>query len=159
MPQANDIESLFNKAFHIVKLYPGEDALKYAIARLRGINLHQDNWDSFQRLLTLCITPEPATLPLAMELIVKWVNAGYTSLIPEINEVINSLIIQHAPLSHSSEVSYALWACITLRINLTADAVSALSKANDSVIALLVLDCESRGLMTKNLTKPDGNSV
>ncbi|MEB4591412.1 RNA-directed DNA polymerase, partial [Candidatus Thiothrix sp. Deng01] len=151
--QASDIEALINKAFHLHKVYPDEVILSYAIARLRTVAVHPDNWELFQRLLLLCITPEPATFPYAIELIIKWVNAGYGPLVPEISEVVNSIIVTHAPLAHSSEVSHALWASINLGLTLTPEAVSALSKADDSVVALMALDCESRGLMTTTLDK------
>lgn len=151
--QASDIESLINRAFHLHKEFPDEVILSYAIAKLRTVVVHPNNWELFQRLLLLCITPEPATFPYAIELIIKWVNAGYGALIPELHEVVNSIIVTHAPLAHSSEVSHALWASITLGLHLTAEAVSALSKANDSVVALMALDCESRGLMATTLDK------
>lgn len=151
--QASDIEALINKAFHLHKAYPDEVVLSYAIAKLRTVAVHPDNWELFQRLLLLCITPEPATFPYAIDLIIKWVNAGYGPLVPELLEVVNAIIVTHAPLAHSSEVSHALWASITLGLTLEPEAVSALSKADDSVVALMALDCESRGLMTTALDK------
>lgn len=151
--QAVDLEALINKAFNLHSLYPGEAVLSYAIAKLRMVALHPDNWELFQQLLLLCVTPEPATFPYAIDLIIKWVNAGFSSAIPELQEVVNSIIVTHAPLAHSSEVSHALWASIALKLTLTSEAVSALSKADDSVIALMALDCESRGLMSATLNK------
>jgi hypothetical protein len=151
--QAVDMEALINKAFHLHKLFPGEAVLSYAIAKLRVVALLPDNWELFQRLLLLCVTPEPATFPYAIDLIIKWVNAGYASAIPELHEVVNTIITTHAPLAHSSEVSHALWASIALGVTLGAEAVAALSMADDSVVALMALDCESRGLMSSVLDK------
>lgn len=151
--QASDIESLINKAFYLHKSYPGEPVLSYAIAKLRNIQLHQGNWELLQRVLLLCITPEPATFPYAIDLIIKSVNAGHAPSIPELHDAINSIIVTHAPQAHSSEVSHALWACIALTLTLAPEAVSALSKAEDSVVALMALDCESRGLLPTHLDK------
>ena len=117
------------------------------------VALLPNNWELFQRLLLLCVTPEPATFPYAIDLIIKWVNAGFASAIPELHEVVNSIITTHAPLAHSSEVSHALWASIALGVTLTTEAVAALSMADDSVVALMALDCESRGLMSAVLDK------
>ena len=151
--QARDIETLMNKAFGLHKKHPDEPVLSYAIARLRTIPLHPDNWLHFQRCLLLCVIPEPATFPYAIELIIKWVNAGFPAPIPELEEVVNTIILTHAPLSHSSEISHALWACLALRLNINEPSAKALSQANDSVSALMALDCESKGLITTGLSK------
>lgn len=149
--QAVDIETLINKAFSLHKIFPDESILSYAIAKLRVVELHPENWELFQRLLLLCVTPEPATFPYAIDLIIRWVNAGFDPVVPELEEVVNSIITTHAPLAHSSEVSHALWASIALNVNITPEAVTALSMADDSVVALMALDCESRGLMSAAL--------
>lgn len=151
--QAADMEALINKAFQLHKIFPDEPVLSYAIAKLRVIPLHQENWRLFQRLLLLCITPEPATFPYAIDLIIKWVNTGYPPLTIELHEIVNSIIETHSPLAHSSEVSHALWACIALNLQINPKAASALSKSDDSIVALMALHCESKGLLSSALDK------
>ncbi len=111
------------------------------------------NWDLFQRLLLLCVVPEPATLPYVLEQIISRANAGATPLRSELEAVLNTLIVNHSKLRHSSEVASAAWACLALRIQLHADAVDAISICDDSVVAILALDCDQHGLLAKPLNK------
>lgn len=149
--QAADLEDFFSFAFNLYNKHPGEPVLQFAIARLRYLSIDADNWDLFQQLLLLCIIPEPASLPYALEQIISRVNAGAVPLRLEIQDTLNDLIEIHAPLRHSSEVANALWACLALRLEVKDKATDALSSCEDSCIALLALDCRSKGLLSKTL--------
>jgi hypothetical protein len=121
--------------------------LQYAVGRLRNLAVDPSNWELFQRFLLSCVAPEPATLPYVLQSIILRANAGAPPLLPEIEEVVNSLIIDHSALFHSSEVAWALWACLALGITLSPAATTAVSKCEDSVVALLALHCEAQGLV------------
>lgn len=149
--QANDLEDYFSYVFEISKANKDEPVLQFAIARLRSVTIHSNNWDLFQRLILLCIAPEPATLPYALEQIISRINLGMPPLSNEIQDVLNSLIETHAPLKHSSEVANALWGCLVLQLKITDKSVDLISQCDDSCIALLALDCRSKGLLTKTL--------
>ena len=97
--------------------------------------------------------PEPATLPYVLEQIISRKNLGASPLVPELEEVANDLIVKHSPLRHSSEVANAAWACLALRLKLHDNAVDAISRCDDSVVALLALDCERHKLVSKPLDK------
>jgi len=152
--QRDDLFQYFSMASELSMEYPGEAIPMYSVSRLRSLEVKPDNWDLFQRLLLNCVAPEPATLRFVLENLIGRVNAGAPPVIDEIEEVLNALIIEHAPLGHSSEVAWALWGAIALEIQISADAVSALSNADNSVVALLALDAESRGLTSTSLNSP-----
>ena len=95
--------------------------------------------------------PDPAVLPYALEQIISRVNGGEVPLTEEIEEIVNELVVNHAPLRHSSEVANALWACLALKLSLRDAAVDAVSKCEDSCTALLALDCQNKGLLAKAL--------
>lgn len=149
--QASDLETFFSLAFELHNSNHGEPVLQFAIARLRFMTVDSENWELFQRLILLCITPEPAALPYALELIINRVNAGAIPLKPQIEEIINDLVVNHAPLRHSSEVANSLWACLALRLTLHDSAVDNISNCEDSSVALLALDCQNKGLLSKPL--------
>jgi hypothetical protein len=151
--QAADLNNFFNKAFALHSSNPGESVLSFAIAKLRGMDVDPGNWELFQKLLLLCATPEPATLPYVLEQIITRKNAGAAPLVPALEEVANELIVKHSPLRHSSEVANAAWACLALRLRLHDKAVDAISRCDDSVVALLALDCERHKLVSKPLEK------
>ncbi len=95
--------------------------------------------------------PEPASFPYVLEQIIKRKNAGAAPVLPELEEISNTLIESHSALRHSSEVANAAWACLALGLPLHERAVDAISLCDDPVVALLALDCEQHGLLSKPL--------
>jgi len=130
--QASDLEDFFSRAFELHREWKTEAILQFAVARLRYEEIHSKNWELFQRLLLLCVVPEPATLPYVLENIIRRVNKGAVPLKRNIEEIVNLIVVNHAPLRHSSEVGNALWATLTLQLSLYQEAVSALSNCDDS---------------------------
>jgi hypothetical protein len=151
--QMNDLLRFFDLAFELSCEFPDEAVLQYAVGRLRNLTVHPSNWDLFQKLLLNCATPEPASLPYVLELIIKRVTTGASPAVGHIADVLNSLIADHSALAHSSEVAWSLWACLALGINVSSAAVQALASCDDSVVALLALHCEAQGLLSAPLDK------
>jgi len=104
------------------------------------------NWSLLEELLLLCPRPEPATLRFALEHLLGLVRAGFQPNLAAWGELVNTLIIEHAPRRHSGEVAWALWAAINLRLALGQGAVAALAQCDDSVVALMSLHASSVGL-------------
>lgn len=151
--QAADLNNYFNKAFALHASNRGESVLSFAVAKFRNMDIDPVNWTLFQKLLLLCAIPEPASFPYVLEQIIARQNAGAAVLVPELEEVVNELIITHSASRHSSEVANAAWACLALNLRIRDRAVDAISNCDDSVVALLALDCEQRGLVAKPLEK------
>jgi hypothetical protein len=107
----------------------------------------------FQKLLLLCVIPEPATLPYVLEQIIVRKNAGARPILGQIQEITNDLIENRSSLKRSSEVANALWACLALNLHVGDKAVDAVSRCDDSAVALLALDAEQHGLLSKALDK------
>lgn len=147
--QAADLEYYFSLAFDLHKSTdPEESVLQFSLARLRSIKIHPGNWENLQKLMLLCVTPEPASFPYALQLIVQQKNTGAPILSDSLEEVVNNLIVEHSSLLHSSEVANALWACLALKLKLSKAAVDAVSSCDDPVVALLALDCSANGLVS-----------
>jgi hypothetical protein len=151
--QAADLSNYFSRAYALHGEYPGESVLQFAIARLRSVVIDPSNWAMFQKLLLLCVTPEPASLPFVLEQIITRKNAGAPALLSELEEIVNQLIQSHSNLKHSSEVANAAWACLALGLQLHATTVDAISRCDDPIVALLALHCERQNLVSKPLDK------
>jgi hypothetical protein len=151
--QEADLMNYFSKAYELQSKNPGDAVLQFAAASLRSLNVHPANWAIFQKLLLLCVAPEPATLPYVLEQIISRRNAGAGPVSGELTEIVNDLVATHSALKHSSEIANAIWACIALRLRLENEAVDALSRCDDPVVALLALHCEREGLVSKPLDK------
>jgi len=151
--QAADLADYFSKAFLLHSEYPGESVLQYAIGSLRSLTVVPANWGMFQKLLLLCVTPEPASFPYVLEQLIAGRNAGAGPVIGEVEEIANDLVQSHSGLKHSSEVANAAWACLALNLHLNDKSVDAISQCDDPVVALLALDCERLGRLSKPLDK------
>lgn len=151
--QAADLTNYFSKAYLLHSSNDGESVLQFAVAKLRGMSIDPANWALFQKLLLLCVIPEPASFPYVLEQIIVRKNAGAAPVLPELEEIANTLIAGHSTLRHSSEVANAAWACLALGLPLHDKTVDVLSRCDDPVVALLALDCEQHGLVSKPLDK------
>jgi hypothetical protein len=108
--QAADLSNYFSKVFSLHKEYPGDAVLQFAIACLRSVKIDPANWAMFQKLLLLCVIPEPASFPYVLEQIIVRKNAGAGPILGQMEDIANDLIQSHSHLNHSSEVANALWA-------------------------------------------------
>jgi reverse transcriptase-like protein len=151
--QAADLTNYFSKAYSLHSSNPGESVLQFAVAKMRGMTIDPANWALFQKLLLLCVIPEPASFPYVLEQIIVRKNAGAAPILPELEEIANILIVSHAKLRHSSEVANAAWACLALGLQLHEQTVDLISQCDDPVVALLALDCEENALVSKPLEK------
>lgn len=150
--QAADLTTYFSRVFALHSENLGDAVLKYAIRKLRRIKIRPENWKLFQRLLLLCVMPEPSCLAWVLDQLIIRKNQG-AEILNDIEEIVNTLIIEHSSKNHSSEVAHSLWACLALNLNICNSAVDKLSQFDDPVVALLALDCESHGLTLKPLDK------
>jgi hypothetical protein len=151
--QAADLSNYFSTIYSLHASNVDESVLQFAVARLRSVALDPANWALLQRLLLLCVIPEPACFPYVLEQIITRVNAGAAPILPELEEIANTLIVDHSTLKHSSEVANAAWACLALGLRLHNKAVDRISQCDDPIVALLALDCERHGLVSKPLDK------
>jgi hypothetical protein len=149
--QRNDIIHYTSKAIELANQNPGDFVLKYAVARLRGVTIQQGNWDLVQQFLLQCLMVEPGTFLPVLERLMHAHQNQYPIDVPSIEQVMNRQVVCHAPAGRASEVSWALWALIYWNVPLSRAAAEALSQMEDSVVALLALDAQSRGLAPAGL--------
>lgn len=144
--QQGDLFRFFDLAFQLHSEHRDDPVLQYAVGRLRHLRVRSANWELFQCLLLGCASQEPAALPYVLESIISRANAGAAPARAAIEELLNSLIMHHSGLTHSSEVAWALSGCLALGITMSPAAAAAVSKCHDSTVALLALHCEQEGL-------------
>lgn len=149
----NDLIHYFSRAYELSEIYAEDFVLNYSIARLTSIPLDQGNWDLVQDFMFQCLMVEPGTF---LPVLARLMSARETGL--EVDEsrlqvVMNHTILQHARAGHPSEVAWALWALIFWNVSVDSDAARSISSLEDSVVALLGMDAETRGLTPSGLDK------
>lgn len=150
-PQRNDLIHYFSKAVEIAKLNHDDFVLSYTIARLRGVNIDNSNWDIVQDFLFQCLMVEPGAFLKVLERLMEAHKNNYPINRNQLDEVMNFQLIHNSSTGRSSEVAWALWALIFWNVSLSKQAAESVSNMEDSVIALLALDAERRGLVPSGL--------
>ena len=141
----SDIISLFSRAAEVARDQPG--ALRYTLLTARNVPVDTVSWPTFQALVWSAVSAEPTTMATALDLLILKAQQVGVAINPAgAAEVVETLILRHAPLRNGSEVAWALWVAILLQINLSTDAARAVSAMEDDFVSLLALDADSRGL-------------
>jgi len=156
--QLNDGIGFFSRAFELAKENPERPVLRYAIRRFRNSMLtdkalKKTVWPILQDLMLECVINEPGTISHVINIFIKFSNNGYKMRLDQLRDVLNCQINNHAPLGHGSEVAWSLWGAILFNLQLNTESSKAISKIEDSIVALLALDAESRGLFEEPLEK------
>lgn len=149
--QKTDLISFFDRAFNLMNNNPEEEVLKYAVSRLKSVKIDAANWQLFQHLLMQCINVEPGTFTSVLSQLLPYYQLGWLLDLASVENVMNDQIIHQAPLNHGSEVAWAVWSCIVFNVSIGIPAAAALSMMEDSVVALLSLDANQRGLIPGGL--------
>jgi hypothetical protein len=151
--QRNDLIAYADLAFRYHNRFPTDYVLKYAVVRLRRVQIDSSNWSLFQDLLAQIVRIEPSTLEGVIDLLFR---AALTQLyVPDLSHwrsVLSAQILLNAPLGQTSEVSWALWASIAFELELDRHAIRAACRMEDSVVGLLCLHAKSLGLTRTHYT-------
>jgi hypothetical protein len=138
----------FDLAFQLAHDNPEGNVVKYAVALSASIDVHPSNWPLFEALLLQSTTVEPTSLVHALGIIQRARSAGWKIDRDAMSEVLDGLILRHAPTSHGSEVAWAIWGAIVFGIDIEQEAATEISKMEDSIVALLALDAFDRGIIS-----------
>lgn len=144
--QKNDIVSYFELAFNNAKKYPKEAVLKYSLTKIGRQKVREQNWGIYEALLLRSMLIEPNVLPVVLEILLNYNNAGFPLNRVGIKNTLLSLIGYHGRLGHIYEVAWALWFAISTTTPLSEEALKIVGSIDNSIIILIALDLESRGL-------------
>ncbi|MBX3348015.1 MAG: hypothetical protein KF747_04650 [Nitrospira sp.] len=138
----------FDRAFELAGAFPTENILKYAAGRMSRMRIWQYKDEMAEDLLVQCARVEAGALPAVLASILRAPNRAprKTRLL---KEMLHSIIMEHAPQRHSSEVAWSIWACLALKLQLTRGVVRSVLQMEDSVCALLLLHARESGLLHK----------
>jgi hypothetical protein len=148
--QKADLLHYFNRVFQLARDFPTLGVLKYAIARFKTVNIEKENWPLFENLLLQSATVETGTLRFVLSHFLayhptRWLNEK------AIQRCLDGLIKHHAVLGNTSEVAWAIWGAILLKLVISEEAGQAIAKMNNSVVYLLALDAQQNGLVAKKV--------
>ena len=147
--QRSDVNHFFEVARDLAKKHKDESVMVYALRRIGSTIIRVENWPSFEAQLCLVAAAHPVTLQTVARLLSTYARLGYPISKPRLSRLINSLISEHAPLDHHSEVAWCLWMCKELGLTLASTNVDVISVMDSSICNLILLDLSSQGLLPK----------
>ena len=142
--------SLFDSTFENLKSSPDVSILKFLLGKLRHFIIFEQNWSLYENLLLQSVISDPSSISYVVDELNTYKAMSYPLHLDRINHVLDSLIILHAPINHSSEVAWSLWTQIILGLKIGKDSIKAASRMNDSIVALLLLDAYNKKLTSNN---------
>lgn len=146
--QRRDLLNYFDATFRLTSRFPGRAVTAYALRRLAGQeDLLLDNWDIQEALTIQAAVGEPGSLAHALEVLLANKERGAELTSELITKALNELVLEHAPLGHHSEVAWSIWATMALGYQLGAEATSAISEMDNSIVALLALDARNQNAL------------
>ncbi|MBU1182649.1 MAG: RNA-directed DNA polymerase [Proteobacteria bacterium] len=149
--QEFDLLRYFDHAFELFVKTPDEGVLKYAIARMSGIDILEKNWPLYQNILAQCCLTEPGVIKFVIEQLARYFTAfGIDNL--SFEECFNEIISIHAPLGHGSEVAWAIFSLILLSLPVHQKPIEVASVMEDPVVAVLALDAKVKNLTPQDFT-------
>jgi hypothetical protein len=146
-----DILRYFDKVAEFMKIFPDQHVSKYALASLRQFRAQPQNWRLFEPLLYQAIASEPGAIRELMECLTVNESGGAVIDRNGLGKTLNLIIRESAPLGYDYEAAWAVWGLINFNIGLEPEAAQAVEKSENSVIALLALDANRRGLVPGHL--------
>jgi hypothetical protein len=151
--QSHDLINYFSRAFELAETNSGKSVIRYAVARFRFTSIDPANVQLLQTLLLNCVSREPGSISFVLEQLVRLDQAGYSAPITHLEKVLNAHIQYHAPIGPTSEVAWALWGSLVFGISLHDLTAAAVCNIEDSIVALLALDADSRRMFLAPLNK------
>ncbi|MFG1691207.1 RNA-directed DNA polymerase [Gemmatimonadota bacterium] len=151
--QISDLLEFFSLAFQRAEEFPKEGVLRYAVARVGSETIIPSAWKTYEDLLLQCLSAEPGTASRVLAELRKYQIAGSALALDRIQAVVEEMVCRHSRFGHGSEVAWAVWMAIALRIALTKEATDRLPYLDDPLVPLLALHADALGLLPSGLDK------
>ena len=144
--QKNDLTAYFDMVFDLFKRFPEEGLLKYAVARLRSVEIHRNNWPLLENILSHCVLIEPACIPQVCDQITHYRTKRFRITKKLWSDCLNRIVYERVPLGQSSEAAWSMWLMKLLNIKLLAKGSKIVSNSDDSIVGLMALGLVASGL-------------
>ncbi len=137
--QRTDLHRFFEMLISLEKAYKDESIAKYGLKAISTQIIKKSNWEIYESYLLNCGFSYPNTLQVIASILITYNAHSYPLDRKALTRFCNSIIQVHARSENHSEVAWALWIMIELRLSLHEESVDALSELTSSVCLLLAL--------------------
>lgn len=153
--QRGALLTYFDTALELSQAYPADNVIEYALGRLWVQIVKGDDFASshelIQNIVLQILLSRPSACVECYQVLLALQAKGLSIDLDRLGTVVNTIIGTNAPLGHSSEVAWAIWASMAFHIKILPPAATALAVSSDDVVILLALDLESKKLVDGGL--------
>jgi hypothetical protein len=150
--QEIDLIGYFSRAYELAHQYVDESVLRFALGRMRRNIVDRTNWSLYESTLLQIASVEPGALNFVVDELYRYHKAGYDVDLSKVAAAFHQLLSQHARVNHGSEVAWTIWGCLLFALKIDDYVANELVQMEDSVVAILALDANAKGLMGNNFT-------
>ena len=144
--QRDDLDSFFEQAIYLADANSRENVLFFAVKRAASFSIGPSNKAHLVRWMLYAARRSPSCIRFVAE---HFAAVHTTSALP--NAEIESYILQQVPLKakavHTDELAWLLFWAREIGLKITASTLASVTKLRSSVVALLTLDLQQRGLV------------
>lgn len=148
--QERVLHDFFERVFEQRRLQPDAPVVGYALSRIPEAHWAGEAWPLAQDLMSQAVVTDSGAMHQYVRALVRMVVEHHLQPDPnQLRATLEAIIHQHAPRSHTSETAWALWAAIAFDIRLGDDVCQLVGAMEDDVVALLALEANSRGVLSR----------
>jgi hypothetical protein len=151
--QRNDIHHYFEFMFSLEQRAKDESLVKYGLKRISSKIVKKSNWPVFEAYLLKCGFSFPNTIQVLAHILATYRHHDYALNIDAIARFCNTLIPTAAGSDHHGEVSWLLWICKELGIDVGKEGIKAVLGMGNAVCTLILLDMKSEGIIKAALDR------
>lgn len=148
----NDLVHLVDTMIYSAKEFPDNPIFKFGLSILGNQNCSLYNWTLYQSLLNEIMKGEPNTIPQIFNNYLKYFNNDYRINFSHLSDTLCEIIEWQFTMGNYYEIAYCLWFFIYFNIQIPSRIANILGEIENSLVALISLDAESKHLVT-NLDK------
>lgn len=148
----DELIMFFDRIFESGRSFRNSPITSFALSLVGERQWVKSQWPLLQQLMGQAVSVDPGAVHQYVRALVRLYVEQ--QLVPDptlLSELLDALVSRHAPLGHSSEVAWSLWAAMAFDARLSAHATRVTATMDDDVVSLLALEANTRGVFEGSL--------
>ena len=151
--QKGDLHRFFAMLYELEQKYSDERLVKYGVKVLAKQIVKRPNWSMYEAYLLKFAHAFPNTIEVVVRIFETYLFHSYPINDQAVQRFCETFIRQHALSDGHSEIAWALWLAIRLKLNLSSEAVLAVVATGNSACLIMLLHLEDLGLTASKVKK------
>ncbi|MBC2457019.1 RNA-directed DNA polymerase [Clostridium beijerinckii] len=135
----DNIISFINIIYSLISKNPNEEVLKYALNKLKKINVNKKNWILVQSFILNSVLYDSSALPLACSILSDYYYKRFGIDNDKILKTATAIIQKALESNSDYEIVWSLWLTYLFRVKLADDMILKICSIENPIIALILL--------------------